>query len=475
MSREIVRESRQDAKVKNDFSKGSIPKTILRLSVPMTVAQLINILYNMVDRMFIGHMPGDGRLALTGVGITMPIITILIGFANLCGMGGSPLSAMARGRDDMDEAESIMGNAFSMLLILGVALTAIGLLIKRPLLYLFGASDDTVPYANAYLTIYLLGTIMVMISLGMNPFINSQGFAKIGMLTVTIGAVTNVILDPILIYACHMGVRGAALATIISQTVSAIWAFSFLSGKKAIMRLRLNKLRLRAKTVGRIVSLGISNFTLHFTTCLVQSLCNKQLQIHGGDLYVSVMTVINSIREFGFAAINGVTNGSSPVISFNYGAQRYDRIRETIRVLTISAFGCAFIWWALTLTIPDKLISIFNRDPELIAAGVPAFRIYFMVFGLTAFQLSGQVTFLSLGKSKKAIFFSMLRKAIIVTPLVLILPHLWGLGVKGIFLSEPISIIVSGLACYITMFCTVYIPMGKMMKEQSPDKLPDTQ
>ena len=451
---------------KNDFSKGSIPKTILRLSVPMTVAQLINILYNMVDRMFIGHMAGDGRLALTGVGITMPIITILIGFANLCGMGGSPLSAMARGRGDNDEAESIMGNAFSMLLILGVALTALGLVIKRPLLYLFGASDATFPYANAYLTVYLLGTVMVMISLGMNPFINSQGFAKTGMLTVTIGAVANVILDPILIYACHMGVRGAALATILSQTLSAAWAFRFLTGRRAILRLRLSRMRLRAKTVLRILSLGISNFTLSFTTCLVQSLCNKLLQVHGGDLFVSVMTVINSIREFGFAAINGVTNGASPVISFNYGAHRFDRIRETIRVLTVSAFGCAFIWWALTLAIPDKLIGIFNRDPELIAAGVPAFRIFFMVFGLSALQLSGQVTFLSLGKSKKAIFFSLLRKAIIVTPLALLLPHLWGLGVNGIFLAEPISIIISGLACYLTMIFTVYIPMGKQMRAQ---------
>lgn len=454
------------AETQNDFSKGSIPKTILRLAIPMTVAQLINILYNLVDRMFIGHMEGTGRLALTGLGITMPIISIIIGFSNLCGMGGSPLASMERGKGNKDEAERLMGNSFCMLLILGVIVTAAGLIFKKPLLYAFGASDDTFPYANTYLAIYLLGTIMVMISLGMNPFINAQGFAKTGMMTVAIGAVVNTALDPLFIYVFKMGIKGAALATVIGQTCSAAWVLMFLTGKKAILKLRLPYIRLNKKKTLKILGLGVSGFTLSFTGSLVQVVCNKTLQVIGGDLFVSVMTVINSIRELAFAALNGCTNGATPVISYNYGAQKYSRIRESIRFVTVAAVSCAAVVWALTMLCPGALIKIFNQDPELLAVGIPSFRIYYVVFILASLQLAGQVTFLSLGHAKKAIFFSFLRKAIIVAPLAVILPHVGNLGVNGVFLAEPISTFVGGLCCYLTMMFTVYIPMGKLTDKQ---------
>ena len=305
------------AQQKNDFSKGSIPKTILSLAAPMTMAQLINVLYSVVDRMYLGRLPG--HLALTGLGLTMPIISILMGFANLCGMGGAPLCSIYRGKGENEEAEYVMGNSFTLLLILGVLATAVCLLIKKPMLYLFGASDATFPYADAYLTIYLLGTIFVMVSLGLNPFINSQGFAKTGMMTVGLGAVVNIVLDPIFIFVLDLGVQGAALATILAQGCSAVWVLHFLTGKKAILRLRLSRMVLTSRRVKRILSLGLAGFFVNLTNSLVQVVCNATLQTWGGDLYVGVMTIVNSIREVVVMPLTGVSNGAQPVLGFNYG------------------------------------------------------------------------------------------------------------------------------------------------------------
>jgi putative MATE family efflux protein len=448
----------------NDFSKGSIPKAIMRLAVPMTVAMLINIMYNLVDRMYIGHIT-DGRMALTGIGISLPILSIIMGFANLCGSGGAPLCSMARGRGDKKEAEHIMGNAFVLLLILSVTLTALCFILKRPLLYLFGADGATYGYADAYLSIYIFGTAAVMISLGMNPFINAQGFGRMGMLTIALGAVVNIVLDPIFIFVFGMGVRGAALASVLAQLCSALWVLRFLTGKKAILTLQIKHFGLKAGTVGRILALGVSGFVMSLTNSLVQIVCNKTLLLYGGNLYVSVMTVINAIREVASLGMIGITMGGVPVLSYNYGAAQYGRIRQGIRFTTVAGLICAAVPWAFVMLFPQLFIRIFNSDPALIKYGVPAFRIYFSTFFFMTFQMVGQTVSQALGKAKTAVFFSLLRKAFIVAPLTVLLPQLWGLGTDGVFLAEPISNVVGGLACYIAMIFIAYIPLGRLERE----------
>ena len=433
-------------------------RNIVSMAVPMTMAQLINILYNVVDRMYLGRLPG--HLALTGLGLCLPIISILMGFANLCGMGGAPLCSICRGRGENEEAEKIMGNSFALLLLFGSALTVLCLIFRRPILYLFGASDVTFPYANDYLTIYILGTLFVMISLGMNPFINSQGFSRMGMITVAVGAVINIVLDPIFIFLLGMGVQGAALATVISQACSAVWVLKFLTGKRALLKLRLSALRLQAGRVKRILSLGTSGFAMSMTNSLAQVLCNASLEAYGGDLYVGVMTVINSIREIITMPVQGITNGCQPVLGYNYGAGQYERVRQGIRFTTVLTMGYSLAVWALVMLLPGALIRIFNNEADLIAAGIPAFRIYFATFFFMAFQFIGQSTFVGLGRSKSAVFFSLLRKAFIVAPLTLILP-LMGFGADGVFLAEPISNVLGGLACILTMYFTVYRRLGR--------------
>lgn len=433
-------------------------RNIVHMAVPMTVAQLINILYNVVDRMYLGRLPG--HLALTGLGLCLPIISILMGFANLCGMGGSPLCSIHRGRGENDEAERIMGNSFALLILFGLSLTTLCLIFQRPILYLFGASDLTFPYANDYLTIYILGTVFVMIGLGMNPFINAQGFSRMGMVTVTVGAVVNIVLDPIFIFGLGMGVRGAALATVISQACSAVWVLKFLTGRRAILKLRLSAMVLRAGRVRRILSLGTSGFAMSMTNSLVQVLCNATLQAWGGELYVGVMTVINSIREVISMPIQGITNGCQPVLGYNYGAGEYRRVRQGIRFTACLGIGYSLVVWALVMLFPEFLIRIFNDEADLIAAGIPAFRIYFATFFCMSFQFIGQSVFVALGRSKQAVFFSLLRKAFIVAPLTLLLPML-GLDVNGVFLAEPISNVIGGLACLLTMYVVVYRRLEK--------------
>lgn len=444
----------------NDFSQGSVPRSIMKLALPMTAAQLVNVLYSVVDRVYLGRLPDSDSLALTGLGITMPIVSILMGLANLCGTGGAPLCSMSRGRGDDGEAERVMGNAFLLLLILGGAATAFFLALKGPILYLFGASPDTFPHADGYLTIYLLGTLFVMISLGMNPFINAQGFGRTGMMTVLLGAAVNLILDPVLIFVFHMGVRGAALATVISQALSAAWVLAFLTGKRAILRLRRENLRLEAGRTRRIVSLGLSGFFVNLTTSLVQVVCNATLQRCGGDTYVGVMTIINSIREVFIMPVHGLTNGSQPVAGYNYGAKQYSRVRQSIRfsVGVTVAYSAAF--WVCAMLVPGALIQVFKSDPEILAAGVPALRIYFSMFLFMSLQLAGQGVFVGLGRSKQAVFFSLLRKAIVNTPLTVLLA-LW-MGADGVFTAEAVSQLVGGLACFTTMYLTVYRPLGRL-------------
>jgi len=443
----------------NDFSRGTMSRNILTMALPMTAAQLINILYNIVDRVYLGHLEGVGRLSITGLGLCLPVISILIGFANLCGMGGAPLCSICRGKGENEEAESVMGNSFTLLILFGGGLTAICLLLKRPILYLFGASDATFPYADDYLTIYLCGTLFVMIGLGMNPFVNAQGFGRTGMMTVALGAAVNLVLDPIFIFGFGMGVRGAALATVISQACSAVWVLGFLTGPKAILRLRRTALKLRWERVRRILGLGSSGFVMALTNSLVQILCNATLQRVGGDLYVGVMTVVNSVREVATMPAAGITNGCQPVLGYNYGAGQYRRVREGIRFTTAATMGYTAAIWVVIMAFPAMFIHIFNSEAELLSAGVPAFRIYFAAFFCMAFQFIGQSVSVALNRSKSAVFFSLFRKAFIVAPLTLLLPAL-GWGVDGVFWAEPISNVVGGLACFITMWLTVYLPLG---------------
>ena len=437
----------------HDFSKGSVARNILYLAAPMTAAQLINVLYSVVDRMYLGRLPG--HLALTGVGLTLPVVSIIMGFANLCGTGGAPLCSICRGRGDDEEAERIMGNSFTLLLLFGAAVTVVFLAFQRPILYLFGASDATYPYASAYMTIYLLGSIFVMIGLGMNPFISMQGFGRTGMMTVGLGALVNIVLDPVFIFAFHMGVRGAAVATILSQLLSAVWVLRFLTGQKAELTMHFHGFRPDFGCIRKITLLGTASFVMSFTDCLVQVACNATLRQFGGDIYISVMTVINSVRQIAQTPVMAISDGASPVISYNYGAHAFARVREAIRFMTQLAFGYTMLIWGLVSAFPMFFIKIFNHETELLTLAVPALHIYFFGFVMMAFQFSGQCVFKSLNKPRLAIFFSLLRKAVIVVPLTLWLPHVGGLGVNGVFIAEPISNLIGGLLCYVTMRITV--------------------
>lgn len=444
---------------KNDFSQGSPWKNIVNMAVPMTLAQLINVLYNIVDRIYIGHIPESSANALTGVGLALPVITIITAFANLFGMGGAPLCSIARGAGQQKRAETIMGTSFSMLLLSGIILTLFFEIFQKPILYLFGASARTFPYANGYLAIYVAGTLFVMVSLGMNSFINSQGFGKTGMATVLIGAVLNILLDPLFIFVLDMGVRGAALATVISQGVSALWVLRFLTGKKALLRLSRASAKISLPVLKEIVSLGLSGFVMYISTGIVQIVCNISLTWHGTDLYIGIITVLTSIREVVYLPLTGLTGGAQPVIGYNYGAKKFDRVKSSIRFMTMACLVFALAAWTVILLFPEALIRLFSSDSAMLKAGVSAMNIYFFGLFMAAFQFSGQFTFVALGKSRQAIFFSTLRKVIIVVPLTLLLPNIAGLGANGVFLAEPVSNFISGAACYITMRVTIFKKM----------------
>lgn len=445
--------------MKNDFSKGSIPKNILSLALPMTLAQLVNLLYNIIDRIYIGHIPKVSTIAFAGVGVTFPIIMIISAFANLFGMGGAPICSIARGNKDNARAEQIISNSFFLLLCCGILLTILGFIFKIPILYLFGASDETFIYANEYITIYFFGIIFMMIELGMNNFINAQGFGKTAMATVLLGAIVNIILDPVFIFVLHMGVKGAALATVISQFLSAVWVLWFLIGKKAILKLRIRHIQLSWSLIKEIITLGLSGFVMALTNSAVQIACNSTLRFYGGDLYVGVMTVINSVRDIFSMPVSGLTNGAQPILGYNYGAEKYNRVRSGIKFMSVSCIGYTIIAWIFLMLFPGIFIRIFNSNTELVKIGIPAMKIYFSGFFMMSLQFSGQSTFLSLGMSKQAIFFSLLRKAFIVIPLTLFLPRILSLGITGVFLAEPISNFIGGTASFVTMVKTVSVQL----------------
>ena len=445
---------------KNDFAKGPVWKCIIIQAVPLTIAQLVHLLYNVVDRIYLGHLEDGNSMALTGVGLTFPVVTLIMAFTALFGMGGVPLFSMERGGGDEEKAGRIMGNSFALLLIASVILTGLGYAFKEPVLYAFGASEESYRFAEEYLNIYLAGTVFSMITTGMNGYINAQGFPKIGMISIIIGAIINIVLDPVFIFGLDMGVKGAALATIISQAVSAAWVLKFLFGKQAIVPITLPNIRIHKDITKDILRLGTSNFIMQGTTCAVQVACNSTLQLYGGDIYVGIMTVTNSIREIFALPVTGIVNGAQPVISFNYGAKDYERTRAGIRFNTMMGSIYTAVAWLLVVLLPKLWFRIFSDDAQLLDAGIEMLQIYFFGFVFMALQFAGQSAFQAVGDAKHAIFFSLLRKAFIVVPLTLLLPRI-GFGVKGVFMAEPISNVLGGIACYLTMHCKVYRSLGQ--------------
>ena len=445
---------------KVDFSRGPMWRCILAQALPLTVAQLVQLLYNVVDRIYIGHMDGTDGLALTGVGLTFPVVTLIMAFTALFGVGGVPLFSMARGAGETERARGILGNSCALLLTSAAVLMTAGYLFRRPILFAFGASEESYVYAREYLDIYLLGTFFSMLTTGLIGYINAQGFPKIGMYSTVIGAVTNILLDPVLIFVLDMGVAGAALATVISQGVAAAWVLRFLFSDRPPVALSRDCIRIDRRTTGRIVKLGTANFIMQGTNFLVQVACNTTLQRFGGDLFVGVMTVTNSVREILMLPVSGIVSGAQPGSSNTYGAKAYGRVRSGIRFNTWVGSAYTVAAWILVVLLPKALFGIFNDDAATVAAGVPMLKIYFFGFVFMAFQLAGQTTFQALGDAKHAIFFSLLRKAFIVVPLTLLLPRM-GYGVKGVFLAEPISNVIGGVACYATMRLTVFRRLPK--------------
>ena len=436
---------------KSDFTQGSIPQNIIRMAVPMTAAVLINALYSIVDRIYLGHIPGAGSYALTGIGLAFPIITIITAFQNLFGNGGAPLFAMASGKGDKELAARYMQNAAFMLIAVGLALTGIAYAVKQPVLWLIGASEVTFPYADDYLNVYLIGTVFVMISVGLNPYINAQGYARIGMMTVMIGAVINIVLDPLFIFVFKLGVKGAAIATIIAQFVSAVWVLKFLFGKHAPIRLTFRGFRPNLGIIGKIMALGVTDFCFALTNSAVSMFSNARLQVLGGDSWVGAMTVISSIREVLLTVMHGVSGAAKPIMSYNYGAKQFKRVKSASNYMLVIVLGYFILVWALLMFVPGFFAGLFTEESGVYQCSITAIRVFFCLQFFMALQTTGQSTFTSLGMARHALFFSLFRKAILVIPLVYILPNMFNLGVLGVFAAEPVSDVIGATACFVTM------------------------
>lgn len=456
-----IREGVSLAADKGDFSRGKVSGIILRLGLPMMLAELVHVLYNIVDRMYVGHMPEGSTLALTALGISFPLITLIGAFANLFSTGGATLATIARGEGNHDKAESIINTSFTMLVLVGAFLTVVLYAAAPVVLSLLGGDAETLPPALAYFRIYVLGSIPVLISLGMNPFINAQGFPKVGMVTVIIGAGLNILLDPLLIYALDMGIRGAAWATVISQGVSAVWVLLFLRGRRAV--LRLTGFRVDLSQLGGILKLGATGFCFRITNSITQAIVNVMLKAWGGalsTLYVGAMSLINSLREIVSLPNSGIVMGGQNVMSFNYGSRLWRRVSESIRFTFLSGLGINIALWAVLMLWPDPLIRIFTSDEALIALTIRCARIYFGAFPFMALQQAGQSTFVALNYPKYALFFSLLRKIVLVAPLTLLLPPA-DLGVEGVFWAELISQLTGATACFLTMRRVIWKEMDR--------------
>ena len=447
------------AKVTGDFSKGSVVKTVFKLSLPIMVAEIVHITYNIVDRLYIGRIPEVGTAALTGVGVAFPLISLITAFGNLFGTGGAPLASIARGEGDNEKAARIQDTSFTAMIIVGAVVTVLMFAFSPLLLGLMGGDEETLPYALDYFRIYVLGTIPVLLSLGMNPFINGQGFTRVGMGTVLIGAALNIILDPILIYNAGMGIKGAAVATVISQTASAVWVIIFLFGKRPVVPLK--RLRICGEELKSTVKLGATGFMFKATNSVVQAITNIVLKSWGGaasTLYIGSMTIINSIREVTMCPCNGIVSGAMPVMSYCYGAKLPERVSKAVKTMMWSTLAIYFVFWALLVFTPQWMFRIFTSDQELIAVGARCARVYYLTFPMMTMQLTGQNVFVALNHPKYALFFSLLRKIILVAPLTLLLPYT-GMGVMGAFWAETISQVIGATACFTTMCIKIWRPM----------------
>ena len=441
-----------------------IGRLLMTLAVPAITSQLVNALYNMVDRMYIGHIPEIGSTALTGVGVCFPLIMIISAFASLIGMGGAPRASIYMGKKDNKTAEKIMGNCFTALIVIAVILTAAVLLFQEPLLYLFSASSDTIGYAKEYMSIYAVGTIFVQLTLGMNAFISAQGFSKISMLTVVIGAVTHIVLDPVFIFLFDMGVAGAALATILSQALSAAWAVWFLCGKKTVLRLKKENLRIRLSLLMPCVGLGVAPFVMQSTESILLLCFNSSLLKYGGDLAVGAMTILSSVMQFAMLPLQGLTQGGQPIISFNYGAGNMARVKKAFQIQTICCFTFAFVLWAAVQLVPGLFVVIFTNDAQLAELTKWALRIYMGSVLLMGIQISCQQSFIALGNSRVSAFLAIFRKIIVLIPLIYILPALLEDKVFAVFLAEPVADAIAVLTTS-TLF---YREFKKLMKKEEP-------
>lgn len=439
----------------NPMETGSIPKLLAQLAIPAVVAQVINLLYNIVDRIYIGHIPGIGAAALTGVGLFAPILMLLNAFAMLVGSGGAPRAAIAMGKKDHDTAEKIVGNCFTLLTGLAVILTILFYISAPTLLKLFGASSVTMSYATAYARIYILGSFFVLIVLGMNPFITTQGFAKISMMTTVIGAVINIILDPVFIFVLGMGVKGAALATVLSQAVGAIWILRFLTGKKTLLRLKKENMRLEVRVFGPCLALGISTFVMLSTESLLSISFTNSLSRYGGDVAVGAMTIITSINQLVAMPVQGICQGGQPIISYNYGADKPERVKKAFFTQFCACVAYTFTFWAVIMLFPQIFASIFTANKELVEYSSWALRIYMAGIFSTGFQISCQQSFMALGQAKVSLLLACLRKIILLIPLIFILPHFLPDKVFAVFLAEPVSDILAAATTTIT-FLTLF-------------------
>lgn len=449
-------------KNENALAAGSVGKLLLKLAIPAVSAQIINVLYNIVDRIYIGHIEGIGTDALTGVGVTMPLIILISAFSYLVGMGGAPKAAIAMGEGDNARAEKILGGCATMLVFLSVVLTAVFLIFGRGLLLAFGASENTISYAHDYFFIYTIGTVAVQLALGLNPFVTTQGHALTGMLTVLIGAVLNIVLDPLFIFAFDLGVKGAAIATVISQAVSAVWVVIFLCRKPAV-KIRLRHLLPDFKIVLPCLVLGISPFIMQATESALFVCFNTSLKAYGGDVAVCTMTVLSSVMSFSMQPLNGITQGAQPIISYNYGAGNYERVRKAFKLQLIACVAYTTLLWLTVMLFPALYARIFTDDTEVIAMTSWALRVYMAVSCIFSLQIGCQQTFIALGKAGISIFLALLRKVILLIPLIYILPLLTPDKVFGVFLAEPVADTVAVLTT-VTCFALFFRKLPKKNK-----------
>ena len=456
-----------------DFEHGTVTGNILGAALPMLVAQILNLLYNIVDRIYIARIPNIGTTALGAVGLCFPLIVVITAFSNLFGSGGAPLFSIYRGKGEPQRAANVMNTSFTMVCVCAVVLMAVGFIFARPLLVLFGASTDALVYAYPYLMIYLIGTLPSMIATGMNPFINAQGYSTIGMTSVAVGAVANLLLDPLFIFVLGFGVQGAAIATVISQALSAVFVFVFLT-RKSELKVRFLKKKEFSECIGyakNIVSLGTAGFIMQLTNSLVSICCNNILSDVGGDIYISVMTIVSSVRQLVETPIYAMNEGTSPILSYNYGACRPARVRKAMAVMSTMILGYTAVMWSIIILFPNVLIGIFSSDAALMQDAVPALKQYFAAFICMDFQYIGQTVFKSLNKKKQAIFFSLLRKVFIVVPLTYMMPYMFHMGTAGVFLAEPVSNVIGGTLCLVVMLCTVLPELKRMEKQNSKNVL----